>query len=46
MSSNNPAQRLRGIVDNIADQESLLAVVRAPGIVSEAARRLPAELKD
>ena len=62
MPSNNPAQRLRDIVDNIdaiaaftadmefevfaADRKTVYAVVRALEIVSEATRRLPAELKD
>jgi uncharacterized protein with HEPN domain len=62
MSSKNPAQRLRDIVDNIdaireftasmdrddfaADRKTLYAVVGALEIVSEATRRLPAQLKE
>jgi uncharacterized protein with HEPN domain len=62
MSSKNPAQRLRDMVDNIdaiqeftakmdrddfvADRKTLYAVVRALEIISEATRRLPAELKE
>jgi uncharacterized protein with HEPN domain len=62
MSSKNPAQRLRDIVDNIdaieaftveldraaftRDRKTVCAVVRALEIISEASRRLPAELMD
>jgi uncharacterized protein with HEPN domain len=62
MPSENPAQRLRDIVENIdaiqtftfgmgldafaSDRKTVYAVVRALEIVSEASRRLPAELKN
>ncbi len=62
MSSKNPRQRLRDIVDNVdairafmagmdrddfaADQKTIYAVVRALEIVSEATRRIPAEMRD
>jgi uncharacterized protein with HEPN domain len=61
MSSKNPAQRLRDIIDNIeaidafvagldfqtfrADRKTLYAVVRALEIVSEASRRIPADIQ-
>jgi uncharacterized protein with HEPN domain len=60
MSSKNPAQRLRDIVDAIdaiaafaaglgreafvRDRRTVYAVVRALEIISEASRRLPAEM--
>ena len=62
MSSKNPSQRLRDIIDNIdaiaaftkdldfsafsADRKTVYADVRALEIISEASRRLPADLKD
>jgi uncharacterized protein with HEPN domain len=61
MSSKNPEQRLRDILENIEavqvftagidfarfseDRKTLYAVTRALEIISEASRRLPAELK-
>jgi uncharacterized protein with HEPN domain len=61
MSSKNPAQRLRDIIDNIdairaftadmslgdfaRDRKTVYAVTRALEIISEAARRLPDDLK-